>query len=220
MAKKKREGQHQPGDLSDVMDAVLPEGGAVEKPVVHTGDTQALPPPPVEVTQPTLDPAIAQALAQEEERRRAREAEEANAAAKVAAEATTTAQMPPAEQEALAAAAKAEADEVELGRIEARERDLMERAEAGSVAAAAELEVHRRKLAGLPPVALHAKVVRGGRFVVAGHVTTLPTGSVVSTVTHDFGEVEKQGIVLAPCAAPEPTRGAYGEDTTGRRVTR
>lgn len=77
--------------------------------------------------------------------------------------------------------------------------------------------VRRAKADGvLPPPAVEARVeyfevTRGGRFCGPMGVTSLPTGSVVSSQTHDLDEVRRQGIELRPCEEPR----AIGPDAFG-----
>jgi len=42
------------------------------------------------------------------------------------------------------------------------------------------------------------RVTKGGRFVSAGYITTLPENSVINHMTHDLKEVQAQGIEFEP----------------------
>lgn len=47
-------------------------------------------------------------------------------------------------------------------------------------------------------------------FCKDGQVFTLEAGSVVSTQTHDIGELGRQGVPLVPCAPPQAKVDEYG----------
>lgn len=61
-------------------------------------------------------------------------------------------------------------------------------------------------------------VVRGGRFVVNGAITTLATGSIITPDTHDMREVISQGIAIRELGEDEEV--AVGKDELGNQTAR
>lgn len=47
-----------------------------------------------------------------------------------------------------------------------------------------------------PPPVVHFRVVKGGQFITRHQITTVPTGIVVSRLTHDLDSLREQGIEL------------------------
>jgi len=54
------------------------------------------------------------------------------------------------------------------------------------------------------------RVTKGGRYVMAGHITKLPNGALVTSLTHDFADLRAQGIEFAPATRVVTTEGQLG----------
>lgn len=59
-------------------------------------------------------------------------------------------------------------------------------------------QARRADIASMRSTVEQWAVVKGGRYFIPGHGTTLPTGSVISAQTHNLDDVRAQGIEITP----------------------
>jgi len=83
-----------------------------------------------------------------------------------------------------------------------------------------EIEEHARRMTALarrldgpkPKPVEYFEVTATSRFIVAGSITSLAAGSIISSLTHSISDVEAQGVPLRRCGAPvaHPSAAASG----------
>jgi hypothetical protein len=61
-----------------------------------------------------------------------------------------------------------------------------------------QVEKDKRSAASLRSEIEQWHVTKGGRYFIPGHGTTIPTGSVVSPLTHNLDDLRAQGIEIEP----------------------